>query len=100
MGDENYSVRVDGKNYSPAEISSFIIKKLIQDAQQTIGDISDVLITVPANFEDAARNATTNAGKITGVNVIGLVNEPTDKQKSIYPSDSCPHIPPVGPVTQ
>lgn len=77
MGDENYSVRVDGKNYSPAEISSFIIKKLIQDAQQTIGDISDVLITVPANFEDAARNATINAGKITGVNVIGLVNEPT-----------------------
>ena len=77
MGEENYSVRIDGKRYTPAEISSFIIKKLIQDAQVTIGNISDVLITVPANFEDAARNATINAGKIAGVNVIGLVNEPT-----------------------
>ncbi len=77
MGDENYAIRVDGKSYSPAEISSFIIRKLIQDAEGQIGTISDVLITVPANFEDAARNATINAGKITGVNVIGLVNEPT-----------------------
>lgn len=77
MGEENYSVNIDGKSYSPAEISSFIIKKLIQDAELQIGKIADVLITVPANFEDAARNATINAGKIAGVNVIGLVNEPT-----------------------
>jgi molecular chaperone DnaK len=77
MGDENFAVYIDGKSYSPAEISSFIIKKLIQDAELQIGPISDVLITVPANFEDAARNATINAGKIAGVNVIGLVNEPT-----------------------
>lgn len=77
MGNENYLVNIDGSHYSPAEISSFIIKKLIQDARLSIGDISDVLITVPANFEDAARNATINAGKIAGVNVIGLVNEPT-----------------------
>ena len=77
MGNENSLVNIDGSHYSPAEISSFIIKKLIQDARLSIGDISDVLITVPANFEDAARNATINAGKIAGVNVIGLVNEPT-----------------------
>lgn len=77
MGNEFYQVVVDDKVYSPAEISSFIIKKLIQDAERQIGKISDVLITVPANFEDAARNATINAGKIAGVNVIGLVNEPT-----------------------
>ncbi len=77
MGEENYSVTIAGKTYFPAEISSFIIRKLVQDAEQQIGKISDVLITVPANFEDAARNATINAGKIAGVNVIGLVNEPT-----------------------
>ena len=77
MGDESYTLRIDGKTYSPAEISSFIIKKLIQDAELQIGKISDVLITVPANFEDTARNATINAGKIAGVNVLGLINEPT-----------------------
>lgn len=77
MGEENYFVTIAGKKYSPAEISSFIIKKLIQDAERQIGKISDVIITVPANFEDVARNATISAGRIAGVNVIGLVNEPT-----------------------
>jgi len=77
MGDADYTVKIDDKEYTPAEISARILKKLYQDAVPQVGGITDVVISVPANFEEVARKATMDAGKIAGLNVIGIVNEPT-----------------------
>lgn len=77
MGDVDYKVKTDGIEYTPAEISARILKKLYQDAAPQVGEITDVVISVPANFEEGARKATMDAGKIAGLNVIGIVNEPT-----------------------
>ncbi len=77
MGDSVYRVRVDSKEFSPAEIMALIIKKLVQDAVPQVGEITDAVLTIPANFGEVARKATMDAGKIAGVNVIGIVNEPT-----------------------
>ncbi|MDA3924095.1 MAG: Hsp70 family protein [Kiritimatiellae bacterium] len=77
MSDEEYKVTIDGAEYTPADISALILKKLHQGAQQQIGVFSDVVITVPANFGEVARKATMDAGKIAGLNVVGIVNEPT-----------------------
>ena len=77
MGDSDYRVRMDSNEYSPAEITALIIKKLAQDAVPQIGEITDAVITIPANFGEVARKATMDAGKIAGLNLIGLVNEPT-----------------------
>ncbi len=77
MGDPDYRVRMDSNEYSPSEITALIIKKLVQDAIPQIGEISDAVITLPANFGEVARKATMDAGKIAGLNVIGLVNELT-----------------------
>lgn len=71
-------VRVDGKDYTPQEISAQILRKLKTDAESYIGStISEAVITVPAYFNDAQRNATKEAGKIAGLNVQRIVNEPT-----------------------
>lgn len=78
MGVKDYQVEMCGTSWSPAEISALILKKLSEDAGVVLGKpIKDVVITVPANFGEIARKATMDAGKLAGLNVLGLVNEPT-----------------------
>lgn len=67
-----------GKEYSPPEISSFVLREMKKVAEDFLGDeVTDAVITVPAYFNDAQRQATKNAGKIAGLNVLRIVNEPT-----------------------
>ncbi|MDX6500333.1 MAG: molecular chaperone DnaK [Blastocatellia bacterium] len=76
----NDAVRIDigGKLYSPEEISSFILRKLADDAGHFLGEkVKDAVITVPAYFNDAQRQATKDAGQIAGLNVLRIINEPT-----------------------
>src|SRR2546427_2187740 len=71
-------VEIRGKKYSPAEISAFILQKLKQAAEDYLGEkVTDAVITVPAYFNDAQRQATKDAGRIAGLNVLRIVNEPT-----------------------
>src|SRR3982075_807570 len=71
-------VDIDGKLYSPEEIASFILRKLADDAGRFLGEkIRDAVITVPAYFNDAQRQATKDAGQIAGLNVLRIINEPT-----------------------
>lgn len=75
---ENYHVDIDGKQYSPQEISAMILSKLKTDAEAYIGSkVTDAVITCPAYFSDAQRQATKDAGKIAGLNVLRVINEPT-----------------------
>lgn len=76
MGDERWKLTIDGRVWTPEEISSLILKKLAQDASIEGGQVRDVVISVPAHFDEARRRATMNAGKLAGLNVIGIVNEP------------------------
>ncbi|MQY30998.1 molecular chaperone DnaK [Nocardia aurantia] len=78
MGDSAWSVDIDGKKYTPQEISARVLMKLKRDAEEYLGEeITDAVITVPAYFEDAQRQATKEAGQIAGLNVLRIVNEPT-----------------------
>jgi molecular chaperone DnaK len=71
-------VDIDGKLYSPEEISSYILRKLADDAGKYLGEkVKDAVITVPAYFNDAQRQATKDAGQIAGLNVLRIINEPT-----------------------
>jgi molecular chaperone DnaK len=71
-------IDIDGKLYSPEEISSFILRKLADDAAMYLGEkVKDVVITVPAYFNDAQRQATKDAGQIANLNVVRIINEPT-----------------------
>ncbi len=74
----SYKVNIDGKSYTPQEISAMILQKLKSDAEAYLGEtVTDAVITVPAYFTDAQRQATKDAGKIAGLNVLRIVNEPT-----------------------
>ena len=74
----NYHVSIDGKNYTPQEISAMILQKLKADAEAYLGDkVTEAVITVPAYFTDAQRQATKDAGKIAGLEVKRIINEPT-----------------------
>ncbi len=75
---ENYHVTIDGKGYSPQEISAMVLQKLKADAEAYLGQsVSEAVITVPAYFSDAQRQATKDAGKIAGLDVKRIINEPT-----------------------
>ena len=75
---ENYTVDIDGKKYTPQEISAFILQKLKADAESYLGEtVSQAVITVPAYFSDSQRQATKDAGKIAGLEVLRIINEPT-----------------------
>ncbi len=77
MGDD-YKVNIDGKDYTPQEISAMILRKLADDASNYLGEkVTSTVITVPAYFNDAQRQATKDAGKIAGLDVLRIVNEPT-----------------------
>ena len=74
----DYKVAIDGKNYTPQEISAMILQKLKADAENYLGEkVSEAVITVPAYFNDAQRQATKDAGKIAGLDVKRIINEPT-----------------------
>ncbi|GIH13313.1 molecular chaperone DnaK [Rugosimonospora africana] len=74
----NWSIDIDGKKYTPQEISARVLMKLKRDAESYLGEsIADAVITVPAYFNDAQRQATKEAGEIAGFNVLRIVNEPT-----------------------
>jgi molecular chaperone DnaK len=78
MGESDYHVKIDGKDYSPQEISAMILQKLVNDASNYLGErVTKAVITVPAYFNDAQRQATKDAGKIAGLDVLRIINEPT-----------------------
>ncbi|MBN2333259.1 MAG: molecular chaperone DnaK [Deltaproteobacteria bacterium] len=71
-------VKIQGKDYSPAEVSAMILQKMKQTAEDYLGEtVTDAVITVPAYFNDSQRQATKDAGKISGLNVLRIINEPT-----------------------
>lgn len=74
----DYRKKIDGKYYTPQEISAFILMKLKEDAEDFLGQpVTDAVVTVPAYFSDAQRQATKDAGKIAGLNILRIINEPT-----------------------
>ncbi|HZO95289.1 MAG TPA: molecular chaperone DnaK [Candidatus Baltobacteraceae bacterium] len=74
----DYKVKIDGKDYTPQEISSMILQKLVNDASSYLGErVTQAVVTVPAYFNDAQRQATKDAGKIAGLDVLRIINEPT-----------------------
>ena len=75
---EDYKKNIDGKDYTPQEISAMILRKLADDASSYLGEkVTSAVITVPAYFNDAQRQATKDAGKIAGLEVLRIINEPT-----------------------
>jgi molecular chaperone DnaK len=78
MGDKGWNVSIDGKEWTPQEISAQILTKLKRDAEAYLGDtVAQAVITVPAYFDDAQRQATKEAGQVAGLEVLRIINEPT-----------------------
>jgi molecular chaperone DnaK len=78
MGESSWRFRADGKEFSPQQVSAFILQKLKRDAEAYLGDqVTQAVITVPAYFDDAQRQATKEAGEIAGLDVLRIINEPT-----------------------
>ena len=78
MGDKDWSIDVDGKAWTPQEVSAQILLKLKRDAEAYLGDsVTQAVVTVPAYFDDAQRQATKEAGQIAGLEVLRIINEPT-----------------------
>jgi molecular chaperone DnaK len=74
----DFAVKIDGKDYTPQEISAMVLQKLVNDASAYLGErVTKAVITVPAYFNDAQRQATKDAGKIAGLDVLRIINEPT-----------------------
>ena len=74
----NHKVKIDGKEYTPQEISAMILQKLKADAEAYLGEkVTQAVITVPAYFNDSQRQATKDAGRIAGLEVLRIINEPT-----------------------
>ena len=78
MGESSWRFRADGKEFSPQQVSAFILQKLKRDAEAYLGDqVTQAVITVPAYFDDAQRQATKEAGEVAGLDVLRIINEPT-----------------------
>lgn len=77
MDDPEHVIKIDGKDWTPSEISALILSKLKRDCSKIVGDINEVVITVPANFNELARKSTIAAAEMAGLKVRRLVNEPT-----------------------
>jgi molecular chaperone DnaK len=77
-GNGDASVRVRGRDYSPPEVSAFVLQKMKQTAEDWLGEpVTEAVVTVPAYFDDSQRQATKDAGKIAGLDILRIVNEPT-----------------------
>jgi molecular chaperone DnaK len=77
MSDKDYRFNAEGVEYSATQLSSMILKHLVEFASKEVGEIKDVVISVPARFGNDARSATIEAGKLAGLNVLGIIDEPT-----------------------
>ena len=78
MGKSNFAINYNGEDKSPEEVSAYILRKLAEDAGKMLDtEVKDVIITCPAYFGTAERTATMNAGEIAGLNVLGIISEPT-----------------------
>lgn len=98
MGQPNFGRPVSGRDFRPETLSAIILRKLVQDAEARIGPIGKAVITVPAYFDDTRRKATKDAGRIAGLDVLDIIDEPTAAALaySFQPKPGFPHPPAAG----
>src|SRR6266478_3203368 len=77
MGEPKFDRPINGREFRPETLSAIILRKLVQDAELRVGPVSQAVITVPAYFDDTRRKATKDAGRIAGLNVLDILDEPT-----------------------